>query len=558
MASSARDIQFKELKDTVSQLNTTIRTQNDLITSLQKMLEERNAKEDEKDRVIANLQAQLEYFKQKLFGSSSEKRNDLPGQLNLFSDATSEEEPLPELIEAEFFEVKADKKRRKPKANYDEMFANLPFRREEVDTLTGEEKLCLVCGTRMVPIGHETIRTELVFTPAKLERVEYIATTYGCPECRETEEPQFIKDEGNPALIPGGYASSSLVAHIMYGKYAQALPLYRQEKDFELLGVSISRTTMANWIITCSQNYLKPVYDYFHRLLLKRHFLMADETPIQVLKEPDRRPQSKSYIWLMRSGEDRLPAIILYHYTETRAGEHAAGFLEGMEDGTYVMADGYSGYNKLKKIRRCCCYAHIRRYLIEAIPSGHDKDYSHPAVQGVLYCNKLFEYERIYQAKGLSYTQIYNRRLKDEKPVVEGFLRWLDTQRPEKGSRMDRAVTYIRNRKDTLMTYLEDGRCSLSNNPSENSIRPVTLGRKNWLFSDSQDGANASMIVYTMVEMAKAHGIHPYRYVKYLLDSRPGTNTTDREFENLAPWSEMARIECSNELEQSACNPDIM
>lgn len=124
-------------------------------------------------------------------------------------------------------------------------------------------------------------------------------------------------------------------------------------------------------------------------------------------------------------------------------------------------------------------------------------------------------------------------------------MRWLDAQHPEKGSRMDRAVTYIRNQKDTLMTYLEDGCCSLSNNPSENSIRPVALGRKNWLFSDSQDGANASMIVYTMVEMAKAHGLHSYNYLKYLLDSRPGINTTDAEFENLAPWSEKARIECN-------------
>lgn len=197
----------------------------------------------------------------------------------------------------------------------------------------------------------------------------------------------------------------------------------------------------------------------------------------------------------MRSGEDRLPPIILYHYTEARAGGNAASFLEGIDDGTYVMVDGYSGYNKLKKIRRCCCYAYIRRYVIEAIPNGHAKDYSHPAVQGVLYCNKLFEYERGYKAKGLSNTQIYKSRLKDEKPVVEGFIRWLDAQRPEKGSRMDRAMTYIRNRKDTLMTYLEDGRCSLSNNPSENWIRPVTLGRKNWLFSDSPTGANASMVV---------------------------------------------------------------
>ena len=549
MASSAKDIQFRELKDTISQLNTTIRTQNDLILSLQQMLEERNARDNEKDRIIVNLQAQLEYFKQKLFGSSSEKRNDLPGQLNLFSEIVAEEEPAPELIEPEFIELNTGKKKRKPKASYDEMFANLPVCRVEVDTLTEEQKHCPVCQNRMVPIGHEEIRTEIRYTRAKLERVVYIATTYGCPVCKATEDPQFIKDEGAPALIPGSYASSSLVSHIMYEKYADALPLYRQEKGFELLGASISRTTMAGWIITCAQDYLQPVYDYFHSQLLERHFLMADETPIQVLKEPDRRPQSKSYVWLIRSGEDRLPPIILYHYTETRAGGNAASFLEGIEDGTYVMVDGYSSYNKLKKIRRCCCYAHIRRYLIEAIPNGHDKDYSHPAVQGVLYCNKLFEYERSYKAKGLSYTQVHKRRLKDEKPVVEGFIRWLDAQRPEKGSRMDRAVTYIRNRKDTLMTYLEDGRCSLSNNPSENSIRPVTLGRKNWLFSDSQAGANASMVVYTMVEMAKAHGLHPYSYLKYLLDSRPSTDTSDAELANLAPWSEKARIACSNKSE---------
>ena len=153
MASSAKDIQFKELKDTISQLNTTIRTQNDLIVSLQKMLEERNAKDDEKDRIISNLQAQLEYFKQKLFGSSSERRSDLPGQLSLFSGSGSGEEPLPELIEPEFIEVKTSKQERKPKADYDEMFANLPIHYEEVNTLSEEEKQCSECGAGMIPIA---------------------------------------------------------------------------------------------------------------------------------------------------------------------------------------------------------------------------------------------------------------------------------------------------------------------------------------------------------------------------------------------------------------------
>ena len=163
MAASAKDIQFKELKDTISQLNTTIRTQNDLILSLQKMLEERNAKDDEKDRIISNLQAQLEYFKQKLFGSSSERRSDMPGQMNLFSRPDSEKEPIPEFIEPEFIEMKAGKRGRKPKANYDEMFANLPIHYEEVDTLTDEEKQCPACGTMMVPIGQCMKSTQMRF-----------------------------------------------------------------------------------------------------------------------------------------------------------------------------------------------------------------------------------------------------------------------------------------------------------------------------------------------------------------------------------------------------------
>lgn len=166
--------------------------------------------------------------------------------MNLFSETVSEEE----LIEPEFIEPNTGKKKRKPKASYDEMFADLPVCRVDVDTLTEEQKHCPLCKSRMVPIGHEEIRTEIRYTRAKLERVIYIATTYGCPVCKETEDPQFIKDEGVPALIPGSYASSSLVSHIMYEKYADALPLYRQEKGFELLGVSISRTTMAGWIIT--------------------------------------------------------------------------------------------------------------------------------------------------------------------------------------------------------------------------------------------------------------------------------------------------------------------
>ena len=527
MARSSKDIQ--ELKDMISQLNTTIKTLNDTIARQQ-------AEND-------NLKAELAWFKQKLFGSSSERRTDnFPGQLNLFDESCEEQNPV-ELIEPEV--VEPQKKTRKKKPTLKEQFKDIPTRQVVVDTLSDEDKICSLCGTPMVPIGTEVIRSEIVYTRPKLERVEYIATTYGCPECKDTEEPQFIKDNGKPALIPGSYVSESLLAHIVYQKYGLYLPLYRQEQDFLQLNAPITRTSMAHWIITAGKEYIQPMYDYFHRELLKRRFLMMDETPVQVLKEQDRRAQTKSYFWLIRTGEDGLSPIILYNYTPTRAGENAKQFLDGIEPGFYLMADGYQGYNKVKETKRCCCYAHIRRYLLEAIPKGQEKDYSHPAVQGVLYCDKLFAYERSYKEKGLSFKQIQNRRLKDQKPVIEGFLSWLKQVNPGSNGKLKKAITYIKNREGFLMTYLEDGRCSLSNNLSENSIRPVTVGRKNWLFSDTPEGATANSLYLTIVEMAKVYGLDLYEYLNFLFEHRPNKNMSDDELANLAPWNESVKEQCS-------------
>jgi len=179
----------------------------------------------------------------------------------------------------------------------------------------------------------------------------------------------------------------------------------------------------------------------------------------------------------------------------------------------------------------------VRRYFIDAVPKGKEYDYSNPAVQGVQFCTKLFEYERISQAKKHNYEQKKEYRLLKEKPVLDAFWNWLNEQRPRKGSRFEKAVNYAQNRKAYLMTYLEDGRCSFSNNLSENSIRPFTLGRKNWMFSDSPKGASASAVVYTMVEMAKAHDLNIYQYLKYILEHRPKQTMTDEQFESLAPWS---------------------
>lgn len=533
MADSSKDIQLTQLKDMISELNTTIKT---LTEALNKQLAEND-----------NLKAELAWFRQKYFGASSERRiDDVTGQLNLFDNFVEDEKPV-ELIEPEV--VPAPKKSCRKKPSLAEQFKDIPTRQVNVDTLTEEEKTCPICGTQMIPIGTELIRSEIVYAPPKLERIEYMATTYSCAECRDTEEPQFIKDNGTPALIPGSYASESLLAYIIYRKYGLYIPLYRQEQDFLQMNAPIGRTSMARWIITAGSEYIKPLYDYFHRELLKRRFLMMDETPIQVLKEEDRRAQTKSYLWVIRTGEDGLNPIILYNYTPTRAGENVKQFLKGIEPGFYLMADAYQGYNKVNEARRCCCFAHIRRYLLEAVPKGHEKDYSHPAVQGVLYCNKLFEYERIYKEKGLSYKQIGNRRLKDQKPVVEGFLAWAGQAVTGDSAKLKKAVTYIKNRGNFLMTYLEDGRCSVSNNLSENAIRPVTVGRKNWLFSDTPEGAAANSLYLTIIEMAKVYELNLYEYLKFLLESRPSRGMSDNELAKLAPWNETVQELCKNKME---------
>lgn len=542
MPRSSKDIQLMELKDTISQLNELVRTQTAAMESLRKTIEQLQLDLENKNSEIA-------YLKGKLFGSSSEKTKlPFPGQLGLFDDETDDR--IPELIEPEEIEVRFHKRSRKPKASYEEQFENLPCRQVPLDSLGDEEKVCPVCGEAMVPIGTEVVRTELVYHPARLEKVEYTAATYACPSCRDTLEPQFAKDKAQP-LVPHSYVSSGLAAHVMYAKFINALPYYRQEKDFEnQFGVKISRGTMAHWTIYCSQNYFSPMIGYFHRLLAKRKYVAADETPIQVLKEQDRRPQSKSYVWLFRSGDDGEHPVIVYQYHPTRNGDAAAEFFRDSETGTYIIVDGYAGYNKLKDFKRCCCYAHIRRYFKEAIPKGKEKDFTDPAVQGFLYCNKLFEYERSYREKGLSYKQRYNRRLRDAKPVVEAFMAWIDKQNPVKNSRFARAVTYASNQKAYMMVYLEDGHCSLSNNMSENSIRPVTVGRRNWLFCDTTDGADASMILYSLLETARANGLNPQRYLEYLLEVRPDKDMSDKELETYAPWNKQVQERCVNKSDK--------
>ena len=543
MANSSKDLQLRELKDMITELRNMIKT-------LQATVDAASKREEVLIQERDNLKDEISLLRKKLFGSSSEKRViDFPGQLNLFNEAELEQDPsIAETEELAAILPEETPKKRKTRATDAERFKGIPVIKKYID-IPEEDKTCPVCSTPLVKIGEEFVRRELVFIPAKLKVVEIYSFNYSCPECSKRDIPVIKKGkDGKPHMLYG-MASAGTVAWVMYQKFCNSLPYCRQEKDWKQYGAAITRATMANWVIRNSEAFFRPMYEYFHRKLLERNFVMADETPLQVLHEEGRRAQTKSYMWLFRSGEDGGIPIILYKYSPTRAGDNAVEFLQ--EFNGYLMCDGYSGYNKVSNAKRTACWAHIRRYLTDAIPKGKQLDYTQPSVQGMMYINQLFHLEDVIKAEHSSFDAIKKARLEKEKPIVEGFLSWLDKQNPVRGSRMDKAVTYIQNRRDYLMTYLEDGRCSFSNNLSENAIRPFTVGRKNWLFCDTPHGAQASAIVYTMVEMAKANGVNVYHYLTYLLEKLPDDSMSDNELDQLAPWNEKVKIEIERRAKNS-------
>ena len=547
--SSANSLLQRELLDTIKGLRTTIESLQATIEDLRKALSE----SQERERLAKE---EIEAMKKRFFGRSSEKRIvQSDGQLDFFNEIEleadqQEEEEFPYEPDPELSSGKEEKKR-KPRTLRKELFKGLKVVDEPPIELTEEEQYCGECGTKLIPMAPKLVREVVKYIPAKLELHRIYVQTYYCPECKEKGDKNTIVTAKAPdALIPHSYASESVLSHGIYQKFVNAVPLYRQEKDWEQMGAFLSRGTLGRWIKICSDEYFVPVYEYFHRLLLGRKFAMADETRLQVLKEPERNPETDSFMWLFRSGEDGLPPIILYRYTETRAKFNAEEFLRGFKG--YLMTDGYQGYNNLPDIVREACWAHIRRKFCDAIPAGKKDDLSEPAVQGVQYCDKLFAIERHCRENGYTHEQRHAFRNRKAPKILEAFWAWLEKQNPTKGSRLDKAVTYARNQKPHAETYLQDGRCSLSNNPSENSIRPFTVGRKNWLFCDTPGGAHASATAYTMVEMAKAHGLNVEKYLTFLLEKRPHKGMTDEELERLSPWSEEARIYCGY-AQQIAC-----
>jgi transposase len=294
-----------------------------------------------------------------------------------------------------------------------------------------------------------------------------------------------------------------------------------------------------------ANQWLRLIYHRMHQLLLKQDILHADETTLQVLREPNRPATSKSYLWLYRTGREGPPAI-LYDYQETRSGKNAKEFLTGFKG--YIQVDGYAGYHKVPDVTLVGCWAHARRKFdeaLKALPSAKRLTSGTAAAEGLLYCNQLYKIER--QLKELTPEERYEKRLELSKPVLDAFLTWLKIQESKvlPKSALGQAITYSLNQWEKLEAFLKDGRLEIDNNRSERSIKPFVIGRKNWLFSNTPRGARSSAIIYSIVETAKENGLNPYYYLRYLFEKLPNMDTTDENaLDKLLPWSETLPIHC--------------
>lgn len=539
MPQSERKTLMQLQKETIESLRQLVDSQRLTIEQMAKSHEEQTV---QMNQTIANLNEMVEYLEKKLFASSSEKtkKDGFPGQMDLFNEAEVAADSS--VLEPTLEEVVGGYKRKakKPKATREEILAGLPVV-EVPCTVPEEDRNCPYCNAPMEVIGKKVVREELRIIPAKVERIQYVQEVLGCPECKKDGASVIVGAETPSPLLKHSLASPSTVAYVMYQKYVNSIPLYRQEADWKQLGVSLPRATLANWVIKCGIDYMEPVYERLHQHLLERDIIHADETPCQVLKEEGKTAQSKSYMWLYGSGNDELPPIRLYDYQPSRGGYHAEEFLK--EFSGYLTCDGFGGYNKLKEVIRCGCLAHMRRYWHEALPgkSKNSPDRT-PAEIGFDYCNQLFELEKEYADMDADTRKA--KRLETEPAIWEAYWSWLETVNPAGGSRLAKAVIYAKNQKPYMENYLLDGRCSISNNIAENIARPYAVGRKNFLFHDTVKGARASSIIYSLVETAKLNNLNIYAYLETVLLYMPDYKNEPEGIEELMPWSDMIQQRC--------------
>lgn len=480
--------------------------------------------------LVKRMEEMLALAKLARFGSKREKI--APGQLSFFDELEWELE-LKEITE--IIDVVSHKREVVKSRNLVNDDHQLPI---EIVNHDVDNKNCPTCDSKMIQIGYD-VRKELCVKPAQIYVKEHRYFKYACKNCENNDiQTPIVVAPRESVPFPHSMASSSLVSQIIVDKYAKAIPLYRQEQFYAHNDIHISRQDMANYMQKASQ-LLEPLYNHFKTVLLSSDIIHSDETTLQVIHSSGKTSTSKSYMWIYTSSRSD-PLIYLYEYCKTRSSDHPKEFLKDFKG--YLITDGYQGYNKIveeNKITQVCCFAHARRKFYDSSKVASDKKGSSYklAMTGLSYIDMLFKFEHEYENNQFSYEQIYEARLRDQKPILNMFNEWLlkyeNLVTPQ--SSLGKAIQYALRYWEELIHYLLDGRLELTNNRAERAVKPFTLGRKNWLFANAENGASASAIIYTIVQTALYNNIRVYQYIDYVLSTIIDLPTS--RLDELVPWS---------------------
>lgn len=495
---------------------------------LVKIIENLATQNEQLEAKVRWFEEQFHLAQHKQFGTSREKNP--KEQRNLFNEAEAiaEDGPFEEEIRQAIDSYERKKPGRKP------IPKDVPMERIEYE-LPEEERICEICGGPLHEMS-EQCRHEVKLIPAQVKIVQHARLVYGCRNCEKNGIEVPIKTANAPKpVIEKGLASPSAVAYVMNMKFVEGVPLYRQEQHYARLGIDLSRGVLSNWMIKGSR-WLELIYGQLKLKLLDQEILHADETTLQVLKEPGRAAERKSYMWLYRTGCVG-PPIVLFDYQPSREGENPKKFLEGFKG--YLHVDGYAGYHNIPDVMLAGCWAHFRRKFIEALKGLPSKKRSGSRAKEALNkIDRLFAIER--RLKNCTPEQRLEQRNLQSRPIVEYLHKWLQDIEPAilPKSLFGLGVNYGLQQWPKLLRFLEDGRIEMDNNRAERSIKPFVIGRKNWLFANTPKGARASAVIYSLVETSKENKLNPYAYLNHLFERLPNLEFSDAEtLDQLLPWN---------------------
>ena len=515
-----------------------------------------------KDAEIAHLKETVSKYQHMLFGSHSEKTKylNVGTQMSLFGEEQPEDIPVvaPSAPVAGYNRQQKSKKERDDCIELMIVSGRFPVETKIVDLPTVERFDSE--GKPLEYLGVETIRRTIEATQPEYHVQILQRRIYASPRDKETQQRAEVKaPEVAPAVIPHSIASSSLIADIAQKKFEYGLPLYRQERALQDMGVPLRRNILANWMILSSQ-YIERLWEHMKAELLTQGVIHTDETPYQVLVNEKGNPRAKLQMWAYVSGKACLRQIACFEYQPSREGKHPAAFLEGFKG--CVITDGYSAYHTMKALKLGGCWAHARRKWFDVLPkelklkdSKNDRLQDKPKaavdpnqcvqLQLLLLINRLFRLEETYEKEGLTPVQRLARRQSESAPVLTEYWTLVEGINDATGN-LGKAVTYSLNQKKYLMAFMSHGEMEISNNQVENAIRNFVVGRKNWLFSATEAGAKATAMYYSLIVTAKANGLDVFKYLVHVLDAMSqaingkrllSDDEMDRLLDELMPWS---------------------